>query len=73
MMNAWAHPIDKAWRAARRVKTAAKPAAGKKGKSKPDDLRKQPQFKFAIAGGKTKQPKTAAAPATKAKSKRKSA
>jgi hypothetical protein len=36
-------------------------------------LRKQPQFKFAIAGGKAKQPKTAAAPATKAKSKRKSA
>jgi len=54
-------------------KGAAKPAAGKKGKSKPEDLRKQPQFKFAIAGGKAKQPKTAAAPATKAKSKRKSA
>jgi len=54
-------------------KSTAKPAAGKKGKSKPEDLRKQPQFKFAIAGGKAKQPKTAAAPATKAKSKRKSA
>jgi DNA end-binding protein Ku len=55
-------------------KGTAKPAAGKKGKAKPDDLRKQPQFKFAIAGGKTKQPKTAAAPApAKAKSKRKSA
>jgi DNA end-binding protein Ku len=54
-------------------KGAAKPAVGKKGKAKPEDLRKQPQFKFAIAGGKAKQPKTAAAPATKAKSKRKSA
>jgi len=60
-------------------KGAAKPAAGKKGKAKPDDLRKQPQFKFAIEGGKAKQPKTGAAPAakatpaTKAKSKRKSA
>jgi DNA end-binding protein Ku len=56
-------------------KGAAKPAAGKKGKSKPEDLRKQPQFKFAIAGGKAKQPKAtaASAPATKAKSKRKSA
>ena len=60
-------------------KGAAKPASGKKGKSRPDDLRKQPQFKFAIAGGKAKQPKTAAAPvakatpAAKAKSKRKSA
>jgi len=60
-------------------KGAAKPAAGKKAKSKPEDLRKQPQFKFAIEGGKAKQPKTAtatkatAAPAAKAKSKRKSA
>jgi DNA end-binding protein Ku len=60
-------------------KGAAKPAAGKKGKSKPEDLRRQPQFKFPIEGGKAKQPKTAAAtaakaaPATKAKSKRKSA
>jgi DNA end-binding protein Ku len=57
-------------------------AAGKsKGKSKPDDLRRQPQFKFPIEGGKTKQAKTAAEPAkardaaepSKAKSKRKSA
>jgi hypothetical protein len=60
-------------------KGAAKPAAGKKGKSKPEDLRRQPQFKFPIEGGKAKQPKTAAAPAakatpaTKAKAKRKSA
>ncbi len=60
-------------------KASAKPAASKKGKSKPDDLRKQPQFKFTIEGGKAKQPKTAAAPAakatpaTKAKAKRKSA
>jgi DNA end-binding protein Ku len=60
-------------------KGAAKPAAGKKGKSKPEDLRRQPQFKFPIEGGKAKQPKTAAAPAAKsapaakAKAKRKSA
>src|SRR5436309_2409430 len=56
-------------------KGTAKSASGKKAKSKPDDLRRQPQFKFAIAGGKAKQPKTAAtaAPAAKAKSKRKSA
>ena len=60
-------------------KGAAKPASGKKGKAKPEDLRKQPQFKFAIEGGKAKEPKTAAAPptkaapATKAKAKRKSA
>jgi DNA end-binding protein Ku len=47
-------------------KGAAKPAAGKKGKSKPEDLRRQPQFKFPIEGGKAKQPKTAAAPAAKA-------
>ena len=56
-------------------KGSAKPAAGKKGKGKPDELRRQPQFKFPIEGGKSKQPKVAAAPAatSKAKPKRKSA
>ena len=60
-------------------KGSAKAAPGKKGKAKPDELRRQPQFKFPIEGGKAKQPKTAAAPATKAapaakaKAKRKSA
>jgi hypothetical protein len=29
LMNAWARPIDKPWRAARRVKTAAKRASGR--------------------------------------------
>ena len=56
-------------------KGSAKPAAGKKAKGKPDELRRQPQFKFPIEGGKSKQPKAAAAPAasSKAKPKRKSA
>ena len=38
--------------------------AGEEGqvKAKPDDLRRQPQFKFPIEGGKAKQPKAAAAP-----------
>jgi DNA end-binding protein Ku len=59
-------------------KGATKPA-GKKARSKPEDLRRQPQFKFPIEGGRAKQPKTAAAPvtkatpATKAKAKRKTA
>jgi DNA end-binding protein Ku len=50
-----------------------------KGKGKIDDLRRQPQFKFPIEGGKARQPKQAApkvaAPATagKARAKRKSA
>ncbi len=48
-------------------KGAGKAAPAKKGKSKakPDDLRRQPQFKFPIEGGKAKQPKAAAAPAAK--------
>jgi len=57
-------------------KGAAKSApAGKAKKGKQDDLRRQPQFKFPIEGGKAKQPKAVAAPApsAKAKSKRKSA
>jgi DNA end-binding protein Ku len=55
-------------------KGAAKSAPAKKakGKTKPADLQRQPQFKFPIEGGKAKQPKQAAAPAAKAK-KRKSA
>jgi DNA end-binding protein Ku len=44
-----------------------------KGKAKQDDLRRQPQFKFPIEGGRARQPKVAAAPAAKAKPKRKSA
>jgi DNA end-binding protein Ku len=55
-------------------KGSAKAAPGKKGKkAKPDDLRRQPQFKFPIEGGKTKQPKVVAAPVGKTKPKRKSA
>jgi DNA end-binding protein Ku len=59
-------------------KVAAKTAPAKKGKkAKSEDLRRQPQFKFPIEGGKAKeakQPKTAAAPAaSRAKPKRKSA
>jgi len=56
-------------------KSAAKAPAGRKGKSKAreEDLRRQPQFKFPIEGGKAKQPKVASVPASKAKSKRKSA
>ena len=61
----------------RAEKGAGKAAPAKKGKSKakPEDLRRQPQFKFPIEGGKAKQPKAAAAPAasSKAKPKRKSA
>jgi DNA end-binding protein Ku len=53
------------------AKTA--PAKKAKGKAKPDDLRRQPQFKFPIEGGRAKQPKVVAAPAGKAKPKRKSA
>jgi hypothetical protein len=57
----------------------AKAPAGKKSKGKQDDLRRQPQFKFPIEGGKAKQPKVAsaakatAASNSKAKAKRKSA
>jgi len=57
----------------------AKAPAGKKSKGKQDDLRRQPQFKFPIEGGKAKQPKAAsaakatAASNSKAKAKRKSA
>jgi len=61
-------------------KETAKAAPAKKGKKgKPDDIRRQPQFKFPIEGGKAKLPKAAAAPkvvaapASKAKGKRKSA
>jgi DNA end-binding protein Ku len=55
-------------------KGATKAAPGKKGKkAKQDDLRRQPQFKFPIEGGKAKQPKVAAAPTSRAKPKRKSA
>jgi DNA end-binding protein Ku len=59
-------------------KAQTKPA-GKKGKAKPDDLRRQPEFKFPIEGGKAKQPKETAAKAketaapAKAKARRKSA
>jgi DNA end-binding protein Ku len=54
-------------------KDAAKSAPAGKGKSKAkqDDLRRQPQFKFPIEGGKTKQPKAAVAPASSAKTKAK--
>ena len=49
-------------------KGSAKSAPERKGKkTKPEDLRKQPQFKFPIEGGKAKQPKEAAAPAAKSK------
>jgi DNA end-binding protein Ku len=62
-------------------KGPAKAAPAKKAKGKKqDDLRRQPQFKFPIEGGKAKQPKVAAAPVSKvaapvskAKPKRKSA
>ncbi len=43
--------------------------ANKAKSKKSDDLRKQPQFKFPIEGGKAKQPKTVAVPASKAKPK----
>ena len=61
--------------AAEKGSAKAAPAEKAKGKGKPDDLRRQPQFKFPIEGGKAKQPKAAAAPAasSKAKPKRKSA
>jgi DNA end-binding protein Ku len=49
------------------------PARKSKGKGKRDDLRRQPQFKFPIEGGKGKQPKEVAAPISRAKPKRKSA
>ena len=39
-------------------KGSPKSAPGRKGKSKPEDLRRQPQFKFPIEGGKAKQPKS---------------
>jgi DNA end-binding protein Ku len=52
---------------------APKVAARKTKKGKPDDMRRQPQFKFPIEGGKAKQPKEAAAPAPRAKARRKSA
>jgi DNA end-binding protein Ku len=55
----------------------AAPAKKAKGNAKQEDLRRQPQFKFPIEGGKAKQPKQAAAPApapsSKAKPRRKSA
>jgi hypothetical protein len=51
-------------------KGSAKSATTKKGKAKQEDLHRQPQFKFPIQGGKTKQ---VAAPSAKAKPKRKSA
>ena len=55
-------------------KTGKKPAATGKGKGKPDELRRQPQFKFPIEGGKAKpQEKVAAAPPARSKQKRKSA
>jgi DNA end-binding protein Ku len=56
-------------------KSAAKgaPAGKAKSKAKQDDLRRQPQFKFPIQGGGTKQVGEAAAPSAKAKPKRKSA
>jgi DNA end-binding protein Ku len=58
-------------------KGSAGGASGKKTKSKAkqEDLRRQPQFKFPIEGGKGRQPKQASAPApsAKAKAKRKSA
>jgi DNA end-binding protein Ku len=44
-----------------------------KGKAKVDDLRRQPEFKFPIEGGRAKQPKAPAAPTAKVKPKRKSA
>ena len=50
-------------------KGGAKPS--RKAKGKQEDLRRQPQFKFPIEGGKSKQPK--AIPSPKAKPKRKSA
>ena len=43
----------------------------RKAKGKPEDLRRQPQFKFPIEGGKSKQPKSI--PVPKARPKRKSA
>ena len=54
--------------------TAKKGPAGKS-KAKPDDLRRQPQFKFPIEGGKAKQgkEKEVAAPVARSKPKRKSA
>jgi DNA end-binding protein Ku len=52
---------------------APKAAPRKAKKGKQDDVRRQPQFKFPIEGGKAKQPKEAAAPASRAKAKRKSA
>jgi DNA end-binding protein Ku len=57
----------------------AKKSATGKSKAKPDDLRRQPQFKFPIEGGKAKQGKEAkvvkeaAAPVARTKPKRKSA
>jgi DNA end-binding protein Ku len=58
--------------AAEKSPSKAGPAKKAKGK-KQDDLRRQPQFKFPIEGGKAKQPKVVAAPVSKAKPKRKSA
>jgi DNA end-binding protein Ku len=56
-------------------KTAPREQAKKlRGKGKSDDLRRQPQFKFPIEGGKAKQAKQATTPApAKAKAKRRSA
>jgi DNA end-binding protein Ku len=65
--------------ALRKSVAAEKGAPAKKAKKgKPDELRRQPQFKFPIEGGRAKQPKAAAAPKAgaapaKAKPKRKSA
>jgi DNA end-binding protein Ku len=54
-------------------KSSAKASPAKKAKGKAADLHRQPQFKFPIEGGKSKQPKVASAPTAKSKQKRKSA
>jgi hypothetical protein len=56
-------------------KTVAKAPAGKAKKAKQEDLRRQPQFKFPIEGGKTKTSKVAAmsSAGAKGRAKRKSA
>jgi DNA end-binding protein Ku len=65
--------------AAEKGTAKAAPAKRAKSRGKPDELRQQPQFKFPIEGGRSKQPKVAAAaknaaaPVAKAKAKRKSA
>jgi len=55
-------------------KPPARPVSGKKrAPAKPDELRKAPQFKFPIAGGKTKETVRAAAEPPKAKARQKKA